>query len=202
VRLDNINLDLKAGEITINGFRVGNPSGYSDAEAVSFGKIFVKIAPQALGETGPIVVDHVTIENPHISYEVAMTGVSNFQQISNNAQSYARQDRAQPTSDAQKDSGQTEARKIAIRKLEIKKGDAIIIHQLAQGKTLKADLPEINMTNIGQAQGATPAEIARQLVGMITQVASTLATKELASEFGGAKNPKEGLDKLKGLLGR
>jgi hypothetical protein len=155
--------------------------------------------------TEPILIHRITVEQPQVAYEFnGSTG--NLQVLQKNAAAYA----AQFKSD--------DARKEIIEDLAIKGGDVTATAAQLQGKSIKLPLPPIHLTNIGKStNGATPGQIAGQVVAAITheaeKVAAAAVQKEImarVSDAAGSQVPGGlgGLNsggvgnQLKGLLGK
>src|SRR6185312_8443798 len=68
VHLDAADISPLSGSGTLTGLAVGNPKGWSDANAFSFAKIHVSVAPGSVFGS-PIIVNEVVIEKPEILYE-------------------------------------------------------------------------------------------------------------------------------------
>ena len=188
VKLAGVTLHPLQGEAGLSGLSVGNPAGFAADKSLYLGKIAVKLDPQSLRGTGPIVINDVTIEKPEITYEVNNAGESNLQTIARNAQSYAaslvKSGGDAPTKE--EPAGKGQGRKVIIKNLTISGAQMSISQALLQGKQLSATLPVIHLTNIGKSEGgATPAEVAQQILNVLTTSASKIATADLAKELGG-----------------
>lgn len=219
VTLKSVELKPTSGSGSLSGLVVGNPKGFSGAEAISLGDIRVTLDIASL-QSNPIIIKDVQIIQPSISYEYASSG-GNLEIIQKNVQAYA----------AKFGSGQTEPkvgtastgeaskqpeRKVIIENLVIRDGKITASHAALQGRTISAGLPTIQLKDIGKGNnGATPAEVTEKVIGTISAQASRVATGELqkqlgnllkdsAGAIGGATGGPAGgaTDKLKGLLGK
>ena len=200
VKLDKVKIVIVSGEASLGGLSVGVPAGFSSPKSLYLGEIAVKIDPQSIRGNGPIIIKDVLIDKPQITYEVNNAGENNLQALAKNAEAYA-SSLAGASGDAPKadDAGAAKkpARKVIINGLTIKDGQIGISQELLKGKVLSATLPTIHLTNIGKGEGgATPAEVANQLLGVITTSASKIASADLAKELGG-----QALDAAKGAAG-
>ncbi|MCB5945899.1 hypothetical protein [Acidocella sp. KAb 2-4] len=215
VAVDSVHLSLTSGAGSITGVSVSNPAGFSANQALTLGQAAVQVDTSSIAGSGPIVISNVTITQPHVTYEVkGLGGTSNLQTIQNNVQAYAG---GAQTASAQPSS--TPARKEIIKDLYVTGGQISVAATALNGRSLTVPLPDIHLTNIGQGSGgATPAQIAAQLLGAITsdasQAASSALSKELQSTAAGALQGATGTLKntggalgssvggqLKGLLG-
>jgi hypothetical protein len=183
VTVDNVDLSLSSGAGSINGLVVGNPAGFATPHALSLGSVGVQVDTSSIAGSGPIVIDEVTISQPQITYEVqGLSTNSNLKAIQNNVQAFAastvpaQQQQAQQSSSAP-------ARKEIIRDLIITGGEIGISSSALNGKALTVPLPVIHLTNIGEnGGGASPAEIAQQVLGAITSSASKVSATALTKQ--------------------
>lgn len=229
VTLKSVKLSPTAGSGELSTLTVKNPKGFSSADAIMLGDIKLSL-DLATVQSNVIVVKDVTILQPAVLYEYAGGG-GNLEAIQKNVQSYAAKfsgGKTEPNKSAG-DPGQSASKqpekKVIIENLVIRDGKVAATHQALQGRTLSANLPTIQLKDIGKDKGgATPAEVAEKVIGAISAQASRVATAELQKQAGDIlKNQAGGLlggatggttggstggtsgsttDKLKGLLGK
>ncbi|MDD2794822.1 hypothetical protein [Acidocella sp.] len=208
VTADSVKLSLTSGSGTISGLSIGNPSGFATPRALGVSAISVQLDTASLPGNGPIVLKTINIAQPQINYEVtggvSLTGVStasNLQIIQNNVKNYAGRVAAAPPQ------GGAPARKEIINDLYVTGGKInLIATTVLHGQKITVPLPPMHLTNIGRAGGgATPAQIASQIISAITsQAAKTGAaalTQQVKAAAGGALPGNVG-GTLKGLLGQ
>ncbi len=206
VKLDSVKISLTSGEGTLSGLSVGNPKGFATPQALYLGSINLKLDTSTVTGSGPIVIPEVTIEKPQVTYEVAADGGSNLQTIEKNAMAYAGGNGG--ASGGGTTSGSAPGRKLIINDLYVRDGQIAISHALLRGKMPSASLPTIHLTNIGKDKGgASPAQIAQQVLGSITASASKVANIDLGKQLGTLKDAVGGgagsvTDQMKGLLGK
>ena len=207
VTADSVKLSLSSGSGTISGLSIGNPPGFASPQALGVGAISVQLDTRSLPGNGPIVLRTINIAQPQINYEViggvSLTGVStssNLLVIQNNVKNYAGRVAAAPPQ------GGTPARKEIINDLYVTGGKInLIANTVLHGKKVTVPLPAIHLTNIGRASGgATPAQIASQIINAITSQATKTGaaalTQQVKAAAGGALPGNMG-GTLKGLLG-
>ena len=68
VTLSSVDLTIKTGAASLNGFRMTNPAGFKTDQAMSFGTVSVKIDTGSL-TSDVIVIKEVVIAAPDITYE-------------------------------------------------------------------------------------------------------------------------------------
>lgn len=199
VTLADVELSLKTGEGSLQGLVVGNPAGFSAANAFSLGEIFLSIEPGSV-TTDTIVINSIRIVAPEITYESGKSG-TNLSQLQKNVSEAAGGSDSTATAD---ESGEGAAKKLIIRDLKITGAKTSYVNPLLDGKPIELTLPDIQLTGIGEkSNGATAAEVIRQIMVAInknaaTAVANSGALKEAGDQI---KKQVEGkLDGFKGLL--
>ncbi len=196
VTVGSVSLSLSSGSGGISGLSVANPAGYSAPAAISLGSIALQLDTGTLAGNGPITVESVVISQPQITYEVKGLGQgSNLQTIQRNVQGYAGSDAAQ----APAPNG-APARKEIIRDLTITGGQVTVLAPTL-GKTLVEPLPPIHLTDLGGADGATPAQIGAQVLNIIADKAAVAGATALTKQLGGGAVPAQAGGLLHGLFG-
>jgi hypothetical protein len=209
VKLDSVKISITSGEGALHGLTVGNPKGFTAPQALYLGTISVKLDTSSVAGSGPIIIREIVIEKPQVTYEVTNTGDSNLQAIEKNAMAYGGGGSGGGSgTSASGGSGGGQERKLIITDLYVRDGQIGISQALLKGKTLSTPLPTIHLSNIGKdSGGASPAQVAQQVIGSITASASKAASIDLSKELGSLKDAAGGgasgvSDQLKGLLGK
>jgi len=216
VTLGGASVSFLSGEGGLSNLAIGNPKGYKSAEALSLGELGVAIDIDTVTDD-VIVIHSIDVVAPAISYEYGGNAGSNLQQLVKNIQSSAK---------SAKDSGKTPAKetgkekKVIIDRLTIRDGRVSILTPLSD-EALLADLPTIEMTQIGRKTGGEHvSEVVKQVMKRVTNAASKVANVSLddlkANMKGKIKDKVQdaindkvpanlqeqlGGDKLKGLFG-
>jgi len=178
VELNDVSLSPLSGKGTLAGLAVGNPQGFSDANAFYLGEIAIVVDTQTL-RSNPVVIHSIRIIAPEITFE-QLKKTTNLQQLLKNIE--------QPAGSAEstgEDSGESkgEAVKLIIKDLQISAGKVHYINPLLGSKTLDLALPDIQLRGIGEKSGgATGAEVAEQVIAAISKSAS-----KAIAEQGGIK---------------
>ena len=209
VEVAGVKLALTSGEGAIQGIQIGNPAGFSRKHIFTLGNVSVAIDPKTVTED-VVVIDKILIQAPQIFYEINNKGQSNIDALKKNMQ--------QATSNTDKAAGSEEKEtKLIIRKLIISKGKIDARIAALGDKDLSANLPRIELTDIGKKSGgATPADIAEKVASvLIDKVGPAVADLGVEQYLGktadearaqlkeGAKKIEEKVgDKLKGLFGK
>jgi hypothetical protein len=188
VKVDKVKVSPTSGEGAISGVSIANPKGYSAANAFMLGLVSVKVDTGTITKS-PVVIKEIVIDRPQVTYEMGPGG-SNLQTIQANAtKSGSSSTQAQqPAATGDKKS----EIKLIIENLYVRNGDVAASHAALQGKRVDVKLPTIHLANIGKAKGgATPEEVASEVIAAISQQAAKAAAGDL----------NKTLDSLKGQLG-
>jgi len=200
VTLDKVDLSLTTGEGDLIDLKVGNPKGFATPGAMSVGKVAIKVDTSSVTGNGPIVIHEIDIEKPSVTYERTDSG-SNIDTIQQNAAAYAGggSGGSQPAPAATSGDSGSSGRKVIIENLYVRDGEIGISHSLLKGKVLSAPLPTIHLTNIGKnSGGATPAQVADQVLGAIGSEASKVSVAALEKNLGSLKGVVG--DQVKGVI--
>jgi hypothetical protein len=197
VTLSGVDLSIQSGEAALKGFNMGNPTGFNSAKAMSFDLVSVKLDTGSLtGDT--ILVKEVVIARPEIIYEISGGG-SNIGTIQKNVDSFAKaMGGGAGGGAAKKDESASGGKKVIIENLYVRDGKVSVSANFLQGKAMGAPLPAIHLKDIGKAKGgATPAEVADQLLTAISQsAAKAVNSLDLGKMMEGAKGAAEGAKKM------
>ena len=118
-----------------------------------------------------IVVEEVMISAPEITYEIGSNG-SNIDAIQSNVEKVAGGSGSSDSSSSGEDGP-----KVVINDLYIKGGKINISASFMDGSSLSTDLPDIHLTDIGkESGGASPAEVADEIISAITKYSSSAAS--------------------------
>ena len=197
VTLADVDLSLKTGEGSLRGLVVGNPAGFSSADAFSLGEIFLSIEPGSI-TTDTIVINSIRIVAPEITYESGKSG-TNLSQLQKNVSNAAGGSDSTSSAD---ESGEGAAKKLIIRDLKITGAKMRYVNQLLDIKPIELTLPDIQLTGIGErSNGATAAEVVRQVMVAINKSAANTAANSGALKEAGDQIKKQVEDKLGGFKG-
>lgn len=196
VSLDSVHIDASAGTAEIKGLVLGNPKGFKTPQAAQLGAIRVRLDVASL--TGDVVrIQEVLIDAPVVTYEYA-SGTNNLEQVQRNVSLYLAQHGGNTAQDKQ-----APGKKLIIDSLVIRGAKAEVSASALQGKSITVPLADVHLKDIGKkAGGATPAQVAEQVVGTL----SYGATKATAGIAGVADSIKSGAaaagNAIKGLFSK
>ena len=165
VRVDKVRIKLAEGDGAVYGLTVANPEDFELTHAISLGETGMGIELKSIREE-PYVISHVTVRNPRVFFEVNANRKINLNVLKKNLVT------SQP---AVKDSPETEKSaskrpRVIIRRITFEQG-GIAAKVTPLNKDYELKLPNINMTNLGGSQGATPDELTREILQRLIDVA-------------------------------
>ena len=192
VGVGSVKIGLTDGLGSISNLKIGNPKGFKSDYLFHMDNIGVQLDLKKLSQE-VIVINQIVIDGPSITYELTKDG-SNVDAIKKNVDAYA---------EGSSDGGDSDGPKLIIENLIVKNGDIQVLSSMMKGKTLSTKLPAIHMRDIGKdLGGAIPAEVAKEVITILTKQVSTAAGKlDLRSLMDEEMLQKLGADKLKEVEG-
>jgi hypothetical protein len=200
VELDGATISPLTGSGTLTGFAVGNPQGWSDANAFTLGKVHIDVEPLSIfGDH--IVINEIIIDGPEFLYETRIV-TSNIKDLLKNIESF--------TGGGGKDAKTKEGKpiKFVVKKFRLTNGKA----RLGVGPAaLPVPMLPISIDNLGVKEGGiTPDQLATAVMtNVLSDIISATARATLqagstsgaaAADAAGAavKKTGEGIKKLFG----
>ena len=209
VTLEDVQLSILSGSGMLKGLHVGNPEGYKSENIFALGQIDLKVNTRSVF-SDKIIIDHIIIKRPAISYEKKLT-TSNLKKLLENIEQFTGPSSEPEAETAEEEKAGTK-KQVIIKKLLIEDG-TIYVGALGIGQTVP--LPRIEMENIGEDgnEMTMPEVIDLVLSKVLQSIGPAIAS---AGELGGAAVDvlkTQGLDKvgqatdlvgegIKGLLGK
>ncbi len=161
VRVASVSIKLAQGKGAIEGLTVANPKGFTAAHVLSLGSISVRIVPSTV-TTSPIVIDDIRISAPQVVYEMDKSGTANVDVLKKNIASSG----GAPKRPSDKKKAGKETR-IRIKKLVIENGRVDVGVAALGSRPQTVALKRVEMTDIGGQAGATPEQVAKQVLNAI-----------------------------------
>lgn len=196
VNLDDAALSPLSGTGTLSGLAVGNPAGWSDANAFYLGRVHLEVEPASVFKD-TIVINRLVIEQPEITYETRVVS-SNIGDLLKNIEASVGGGQDKP------DDPNATPKKFIVKHFQFQDGKVT----LGVGPAaLPLALPPIELKDLGVAEGGLTAG---QLAVAITRAVLPniiAATASAGGKIGGAlggstgdavKQASEGLKKLFG----
>ncbi len=193
VSVSGVDISFKEGRGSIKGLRVESPEGFDNRTALSLEDITVAIDVNAVRED-PMVIGEIRIKAPVVYAEITQAGETNINVLKKRVASYGGKVTVKSG-----ESGKPE-KKLRIMKFVFEQG-RIEVDASALGLANQTIvLPELRLADIGGASGATPEEVAKEIM---TAVAREVSAEIANSEINGAIKEKLGesaVDKAKEVL--
>ena len=187
------------GSGTRNGLVIGNPTGWSENNICSLGKIHLDVAPfSILGDH--IIINEITIDAPEFNYETKIIA-SNVGDLLKNieaAMGGGKGSASEPTSKTGK------AIKFEVKKFTLTNGKARLG---IGGAGASLPMPSIELTDLGTKEGGiTPDQLVFAVMKSVTSSivsATAKATLDIGKTggAGAAEGVKKAGDAIKGLFG-
>lgn len=213
VRLDEVDLSILSGNVTLSRLYVGNPDGYKSEHIFALGQIDVDIDVGSV-LSDKIIVNKIYISQPEISYEKNLLS-SNVKALQDNIEAFTGSAEANATKpeqdtlpevDAPAEAGS--AKQVVIKQLIIEDG-TIFVGLMGAGATVP--LPRIEMNDIGETddQKSVAEIIDLVLTEVIKSIGPALAdagsivgdgSKAAIDQGQGALN--KATESIKGLFGK
>ena len=172
VALDGVHIDAAAGTAELRGLVLGNAQGFKMPHAAQLGLVKVRLDVASLAQ--PVVhIQEVLVEAPVVAYEYG-SGGSNLEHIQRHVSQYLA---AHGAKDAADKDAKEPGKKLIIDSLVIHAAKAEVSAAALNGKSLTVPLADVRMQDIGKKSGgATPAQVAEQVVGALSYGATRAAS--------------------------
>jgi len=191
VSVGSVSIELTEGRGVIRNLRVGNPEGFSDADAFRLGEIELDIDTASI-TSQPLVIEALVVHAPEALYELDAGGRSNLDAILANVDRYSGSgsggdDVASSGADAEPAGEET---RIRVSRFVFEEGKVTAdAAALGREEALEAKLPPVRMNDIGGASGATADQMGKQVLGAVTRsavraVAQSQIEKGLTDKLG------------------
>lgn len=176
VLVDSVKTDLTNGAAAVTGLTVGNPAGYDLPNAFSLGEIRVGIDLESLQEE-PYIINEITVLAPQVFVEINEDNKTNLNELKNKltagSKANAQDNKPQQAGDSAKEP------RLIIRRIVFADGAIQARVAAMENKEYKLKLPSFDMTNLGGSKGATPTEIANEILKRLTDRASAVVKKQI-----------------------
>lgn len=169
VSVSSVKIQLREGEGSVKGLSIANPPGFSTPDAFNLGAITIRLDTGSV--TGdPVVIEEIRVSRPQVTYEIDAKGRSNINTLKDNLQRSPKQ-----TKSTQEPGGKK--KNLAIRKLIVEEGRLDVRLAVRPGEPLTVNLPRIELSDLGGAEGLPPDRIAKEVLTVLMRdVGSAAAT--------------------------
>ena len=172
VNVENVDISLTEGSGAIRGFQLGNPSGFSGPHAMRLNEAKVVLDPNQIS-SDLVVLKQVNIDGADL-LAIAQGKETNFQKLLDNITAATGGDSSGQTT---QDSGDAAATKFIVEQFSFTNAKVALQSDVLGAMDLT--IPDIRLSDIGRkTNGATAAEVARELLNPITSAISTAAVRQ------------------------
>ena len=180
VTLEDVNLSILSGNGSITGLKVANPEGFKSANIFSLGEIDLQVDTSTV-LSDKIIIDHILIKKPEISYEKTLRS-SNLKQLLQNIEEFTGPADSSDDTAATPEPDTGAKKQVVIKQLVIEEG-TVYVGVMGVGQTVT--LPRIEMNDIGEdGKQMTMAEAIDLVLSKVLQsIGPAIAN---AGELGGA----------------
>jgi len=194
VTVDKVNLSPSSGSGGIEGFVLGNPTGYNSPFAIKLGEAKLEVDPASV-LTDKIHVKSIAVANPQVTIEGGL-GDNNLKKILANIDAFTAGEKSEPGS------GKSAGKKIQIDDFLLTGTKVDVKFSLLGGKGLSVSLPDIHLTQLGSTgDGLTPGELAKKIFGAVFDQVIPAVTAQVGNLGGLGKDLGKGaVDGAKGAL--
>ncbi len=189
MKLDGANLSLLGGSGTLKGFTLGNPEGYKTAAAIKAGSVSVGVKPGSLF-SDKIVVRHVRVEGPEITFEGSLGTANNLSKILDNVNETSGGATEKPKADSK---SEAPSKKLQVDEFVISGAKVHLSMTMFAGRSVFVQLPPITLKDLGAGpEGITAGELTQKVLGEVT-VETLKAAQKAVTDLG--KGATEALTK-------
>ena len=187
VNVSGVKIALTSGEGAISGLTIGNPKGFSAPDIFTLGNISTTIDTATVTEP-TIVIKEIIIRSPKVFYEINKSGTSNIDVLKKNISAATAGNQSSETGDAPK---------LIINLLVIDNGKVSARVAALGDKPLSADLPRIELRDIGKNKGgATPTDVSETVINALLEQSRSAVMNMGIDQYLG-----KSLDEVKQQLG-
>lgn len=193
VSLGGARVSIFSGDGALRRLRVGNPKGFSDADAFDLSRIAISLDPKSVA-SGVVHVRSIVIDGPQLLAEFDAAGRNNLNRIMDNVKAAAGGSGGGKAAGG-KDAGKPV--KLIVDEFRFVNAQVRVTSPAYQlDRQLK--LPPIVVRGIGGKQGVTPSEAASQVMRPVVSAALQAAMDEYVR----AQRDKLGDKAKEGLLNK
>ncbi|MBL9212583.1 MAG: hypothetical protein JNL92_19135 [Opitutaceae bacterium] len=195
VNLEEATMAPFSGLGTLTDLRIGNPAGWSDADALRISRIQIQVKPFSLFDD-PVEINELEIEEIAIHYETKIIA-SNISDLLKNAE------KSLGLNGPETKTPDGKPIRLIVRKFVLRGGTVTLS---AGGQNLVISMPEILLVDLGVKEGGlTPPQLGFAILRSITANVVSAATKALgplsgATGAAAAEGARQIGDAIKGFL--
>ena len=203
VDVNEVNISLLGAALKVNGFRVGNPAGFRQENAIRVKDFHVDLDVSSL-TADKIVVDYLEVSGVELDVEYNIKHGLNLDVLLDNVKknteklSGGKEKKAEKKAEKKEKDPQEPQKQVVIRKLKLKDIKFTFSSQQLN-ISMPLPLPDIEMDNVGEGKSLaeTVETVLTELINNVWTAVKN-AGKDVAKQVDGALN--EGADALKRAL--
>jgi hypothetical protein len=169
VRVQEVEIGLRAGTGVMRGLTVANPPGFSPQPIFTFADILVNLDTDTLTDEVP-VIEQIRILAPTFHLEVDAQARSNLEAIRDNLRRHSAARQRQPE--------KTEPVRLLIRQLLITEGSGVLDLTAVGGGRHQATLPAITLNDLGGERGLTPEAFSEAVLTALIEALQQSALRQ------------------------
>jgi len=165
----------------LKGFTLGNPEGYKTPAAIKAGTVSVGVKPSSLF-SDKIVIRHVRVEGPEITFEGTIGTANNLSKILENVKETTGGTATEKPKADTKSEGPS--KKLQVDEFLITGGRVHLSMTMLGGKAVTVPLPPISLKDLGAgAEGITAGELTQKVLSQVT-VETLKAAERAVADLG------------------
>ena len=176
VTVDSVGIDLVNGAGAISGLSIDNPEGFAEGHIFSLGEIRVGIDLESLQQE-PYIINEITVLAPQVFVEINEDNRTNLNELKKNLAGSS--DSAAPATSQTTDKSSAKQPRLIIRRITFADGKIQARAAALENKEYHLKLPGLDMSNLGGSKGATPQQLASEIVKRLTDQASKEVKKKI-----------------------
>ena len=156
--LESADVSLFSGRLSLKGFKIANPDGFTNPTAFELGEISVKFEPKSL-LTSKVIINEIKIDGTKVDAEISRTGNMNLMVLNNNVQQFLGNPvvSTMPSEvNNQKPAPSKSAKAVVVKDLKITNSN---LSFALMGKGMTVSLPNVYEKNIGEDKKETFADL-------------------------------------------
>lgn len=182
MKVEKVRVNPFGGAVRIKGLIIGNPEGFKTPSAMELGDFKVDVKMGSLF-TDTIVVKHILIEAPEITYEKSLKS-SNLSTLQKNLTPAETDEPKEEVAEEPKEK-KAPAKKVVIEDFQLNDAKVNVTFTALGGKKMSLPLPSIQMQDIGKDKGGTDLQdVISEVFGAISDavVKAVAASGDLAGD--------------------
>ena len=166
VSLAGVSFAPFSGQAGFDGLAIGNPEGFTEAEALRLGAFSIKLEPMSLF-SDVIEIPEIAISSPRIRIEPGRGG-TNLQALQRNVAAFA----------GPQEEAETAPTPVRIADLRVTGAQVVVGAGPIGFSDQTLSLPDIHLENLGGADGIAPSEVVKRVFdALMPQVQSVLTSQ-------------------------